>query len=100
MKKRWLKRMLILPAAAIFLLLLGISLLHTPPARRFVYEQVRARLLKKLSVDVRASRFHYNLFTREITLEDLIVRSVSAPDLPPIFRAERIYLKPALLSIT
>jgi outer membrane protein assembly complex protein YaeT len=98
MKKRWLKRMLILPAAATFLLLLGISLLHTPPARRFVYEQVRARLLKKLSVDVRASRLHYNLFTREITLENLIVRSVSAPDLPPIFRAERIYIKPALLS--
>ena len=91
--------MLLLPAAAIFLLLLGISLLHTPPARRLVFEQVRTRLLKKLAMDVRASRFHYNLFTREITLEDLTVRSVSAPDLPPIFRADRIYAKPALLSI-
>ena len=99
MKKRWLRLMRIIPAAAIFLLLLGISLLHTPPARRLVFEQVRTRLLKKLAMDVRANRFHYNLFTREITLEDLTVRSVSAPDLPPIFRADRIYVKPALLSI-
>jgi outer membrane protein assembly complex protein YaeT len=99
MKKRWLKFMLISPAAAVFFLLLGISLLHTPPARRLVFEQVRARLLKKLALDIHASRFHYNLFTREITLEDLTVRSVSAPDLPPIFRADRIYVKPALLSI-
>jgi outer membrane protein assembly complex protein YaeT len=99
MKKRWLKLMLILSAAAIFLLLLGISLLHIPLARRLVFEQVRTRLLKTLAIDVRANRFHYNLFTREITLEDLTVRSVSAPDLPPIFRADRIYVKPALLSI-
>jgi len=63
MKKRWLKFMLILPAAAIFLLLLGISLLHTPPARRLVFEKVRVHILKKLAMDVRASGFHYNLFT-------------------------------------
>ena len=99
MKKRRLRLMRIIPVAVIFLLLLGISLIHTPPARRLVFEQVRTRLLKKLALDVRADRFHYNLFTREITLEGLTVRSVSAPDLPPIFHADRIYLKPAILSI-
>ena len=99
MKKRLLRLMGIIPAAAIFLLLLGIALLHTPPARRLVFEQVRTRLLKELAMDVRADRFHYNLFTREITLEGLTVRSVAAPDLPPIFHADRIYVKPALLSI-
>ena len=99
MKKRWLRLMLILPAAAISLLLLGIGLLHTPPARRLIFERVCAHLLKKLAIDVRAASFHYNLIARDITLEDLTVRSASAPDLPAIFHADRVYIKPALLSI-
>ena len=99
MKRRWLRLMLIIPAAAILLLLLGVSLLHTPPARRFIFERARASLLNRFAIDIQAAAFRFNLFTSEVTIEDLTARSASTPDLPPLFHADRIYLKPELFSI-
>ena len=82
--------MLLLSAAVVFILLLGLGLLHTPPVQRFVFERLRALLLDRSAIDIQASGFRFSLFGRDITLEDLRVRSSSAPDLPPLFQAERI----------
>ncbi len=99
MKKRWLKLILALFAAAVAILLLGLGLIHTPPARHFILESVRARLLRESGIDVRAGGFRFNLFAATVTLEDITVRSAAAPSLPPLFQAESIYLKPDVFSI-
>ena len=85
--------MLLIPAAVVLILLLGLGLLHTPPVQRFAFERLRTLLLDKSAIDIQASGFRFSLFGREITLEDLRVRSTSAPDLPPLFQAERISVK-------
>ena len=90
---------LIIPAAVIFVLLLGISLLHTPPARHFILAQVHNRLLRDSEVYIQAAEFHFNLFTGKITLEDFTVRAAAATDLPPLFHADRVYLRPEVFSV-
>ena len=99
MKRRWLKLMVQISAAAVFLVLLGIGLLHTPPARRFIFEQARTRLQSKSAIDIQAAGFRFNPISGEIRLEDFTVRSSAAPDLPPLFHADQVYVKPEILSI-
>jgi outer membrane protein assembly complex protein YaeT len=93
MKRRWLKRTIYISATTASLLLLGFALLHTPPARRFAFNRVRAFLHDKSSIDIQVSGFRFNLFNSEVTLEGLTVRSAAAANLPPIFHADRIDLK-------
>jgi outer membrane protein assembly complex protein YaeT len=93
MKRRWLRRTLYISAAAIFILLLGLALLHTPPVMRFAINRARHYLHDKSAIDIQASAIRFNLFRSEVTLENLTVKSSTAPGLPPIFRANRIKLK-------
>jgi outer membrane protein assembly complex protein YaeT len=99
MKKRWLRLMLLISAAVVLLLLLGLSLLHTPPVQRLAFERLRTLLLDMSAIDIQASGFRFNLFRRSIALEGLSVRSASAPGLPPLFQAERIFVKLSLRGI-
>ncbi len=81
------------------LLLLALALLHTPPVQRFSFKQLRALLLEKSRIDIQASGFRFNLLKNDVSLENLTVRSALAPELPPIFQAERIYLQPKIRNI-
>lgn len=99
MKKRRLRLLWLIPAVAIAILLLGAVLLHTPLARRLIFEQARARLLRSSAIDIQTAGFKYNLFTGKIELEDLTIRAAAAPDLPPLFHADRVYLEPDLSAI-
>jgi outer membrane protein assembly complex protein YaeT len=93
MKRRWLRRTLYILAAGVFILLLGIALLHTPLAKRLAFDRIRHYLHDKSAIDIQASAFRFNLFKGEATLEGLTARSTLAAGLPPIFRADRIDLK-------
>ena len=62
---------------------------HTPPARRLVLEKTAA-LLHDQGIDFAASRLDYNLFLLRFELRDVRVRSRQAPDLPPVFTADRV----------
>lgn len=81
------------------MLLLGLGLLHTPPIQRFAFERLRAFLLTKSAIDLQASQFRFNLFRRDAALEDLVVRSASAPDFPPLFQAKHIEVRPNIRDI-
>jgi outer membrane protein assembly complex protein YaeT len=93
MKRRLLRRTLYISAAVVLILLLGLALLHTPPVMRFAFNRARQYLHDKSSIDIQASSFRFNLFKSEATIEDLTIKSSTAPGLPPIFRANRIKLK-------
>ncbi|MBN1566934.1 MAG: translocation/assembly module TamB domain-containing protein [Acidobacteria bacterium] len=93
MKRSWKRLIFLIPAAAALILLLSLSLLHAPPVQRFVFERLRAVLLKRSAIDIQASRFRFNLFRRDIALDDLTVRSASAPTLPPLFHAKSIHAR-------
>lgn len=58
-----------------------LTALHTPPARRMVFDQARAALARR-GVSLEAARIDYNLLTLTARLTDLRVRSVSALELP------------------
>ena len=99
MKKRWLRPVSILFSAIALLFLGAYFLLQTPPVTRLILGRIREYLQVSSKIDLRASGMTFNLLKRSVTLEDVVIRSTSAPDLPPFFSASRIYAKPGIISI-
>ena len=98
MKKRLLRTALILSTAVVLLIVCAFLFLHTPQAGRMTLGQARNYLLRS-GIDLRASRMDFNLLNQSVTLENAVVRSDSAQDLPPLFRASRIYVRLGILNV-
>lgn len=79
----------ILGISVLVLVVGGVLLLHTPPARRVVVGQV-TELLRQQNVDFALDNLDYNLLELTLTLRNLSVTSSDAPSLPPIARIERL----------
>jgi len=65
--------------------------LHTPPVRRYALKQL-VQILGRQGLDFDASEVSYNLLTLQATLGHVTVRSRQTPDLPPLAKADRIYV--------
>jgi len=73
------------------LVLLGVALvvLHTPPARRFLLDQLISMLADR-DVNFAAGEVEYNLIEGTATLRDVRVSASDAQDLGVLLRARRI----------
>jgi outer membrane protein assembly complex protein YaeT len=93
MGKRWPKLLLTILSITAGVFILAFLLLLTPPAKNFAFEQLRNYLQSHSRIDLQASRMQLDLFRGTMSLENPIIRSVSEPGLPPLFKAERILIK-------
>jgi outer membrane protein assembly complex protein YaeT len=89
---RIVRAILAILAAVFLLVLLLVVAVHTPPGRRFVLHKV-SEALRSRGIDFQASTLRYNLFTLQATLAGVVVRSATAPDLPPLASVPRIRLR-------
>ncbi len=88
MSARSLRRITARLAAGVLLLAaLIFGLLHAPPARRYILAEARSALERR-GILLEASGLDYNLLTLRFTLRDLRLRSLAAPDLPELARAQ------------
>src|SRR5262245_59280429 len=71
------------------LIILAVALLHTPPARRWALKKT-VQIMDKQGISFNSSNFSYNLLELSATLNDVVIRSPQAPDLPPLLRANRV----------
>ncbi|MBI3278414.1 MAG: translocation/assembly module TamB domain-containing protein [Acidobacteria bacterium] len=71
------------------LLVFLVALLHTPPVRRFALKK-GIEILEKQGVQFDASQFSYNLLALSATLDNVVVRSPQAPELPPLLEVDRV----------
>ena len=69
--------------------------LHTPPARHFVLGEF-SQILARQGIDFDASQLDYNLLGVRLELRNVRVKSRSAPDLPPVLLADRIWARLSL----
>lgn len=83
---------------AVAALVLAVSALHTPPARQWVLRQA-VEFARAQGIAVAATSLHYNLPALSVAVEGLEVRSPQAPDLPPLFRADRVEVDLALVAL-
>ena len=65
------------------LIAVALSVIHTPPARRLALRQVQ-ELIRQQGITLDSSGLDYNLLTGLATLHNVVIKSQSAPDLPPI----------------
>ena len=77
--------------AAVVLVVALLLLLHTPPARRYVVNQV-TNLLQQQNIQFSTDELRYNLLDLRLSLRNLRVRSQTAPDLPPFATIDRLSL--------
>jgi outer membrane protein assembly complex protein YaeT len=98
MKKRWLKWVLIVAAGVIIVLLSALILVQMQAFNHLILNQAR-NYLHKSGIDLSASGIHLDLWNSAVTLDNVIVRSTAAPDLPPIFQASRIDTKLGIRNI-
>jgi outer membrane protein assembly complex protein YaeT len=93
MKKRWLKWLLIISAAVVIVFFGALLLLRTSAVNRLILDQARNYLRKNSGIELNASRMRLDILGSGVTLENVIVRSTSAPDLPPLFKAPKIHAR-------
>ncbi len=76
-------------AGILAVLVLFVTLLHTPTVRRYALKQA-IQILAREGVDLEASQIDYNLLTLTATLGHVTVRSRQTPDLPPVAEVDRL----------
>ena len=86
-KRRAWKIIRISAAGAIFAVL-AFSLLMTPPVKRFAFDYLCRYLDRAAGIRIEASAVSLNFFRASAAFENLTVRDSSAPELPPVFRAD------------
>jgi outer membrane protein assembly complex protein YaeT len=90
MKRRWLRLAVLVPIIILGNIILAFFLLQTPPAARLIFRQLQNYLKNESNIDLEASGFHLNTLRGRVRLEGVEVRSISALNLPPILRIDRI----------
>jgi outer membrane protein assembly complex protein YaeT len=98
MKRRWLRFVVSISAALALPILGAFILLQTPLVNRFLMERARDYLHSKSGMELSASQMNLNPLGRSVTLENVVVKSAQAPDLPPFFKASRIYARLSVLN--
>ena len=93
MKKRWVRRIIQILAAGAVLAALALCLIMTPPAQRFAFNYLCHYLNNNAGIRVEASIVSLNYFRGRTALENLAISSTSAPELPPVFRADHAALE-------
>jgi outer membrane protein assembly complex protein YaeT len=78
--------------ALVLLIALGIALLHSGPARRYVLRQLPP-FLGELGIDFQAVSLDYNLFQPSVELHGVRVQSAAALDLPPLVTLDRVSVR-------
>ena len=73
----------------LFLIALGLLLVHTSPVRKIFLNKLSA-ILQTKEIAFEAADLEYNLFRSSVTLHKVVVRSAAAPDLPPIAQADQL----------
>jgi outer membrane protein assembly complex protein YaeT len=98
MKRRWLKRLLIVLGVPAALIAIAVTVLQTPLVARLMFNQVRNYLHNKSGIDLKCTRFDFSLFRQTATLENIVIRSTSSPELPPVFKASKIHVQLGVLN--
>ena len=80
---RLFRRLVRLAVVLIGLILIGLAVLHLPPVRARVLDQVRGYAAQELGVALQASSLGYNVLTRTIELRDLSLAATPGSPLPP-----------------
>jgi outer membrane protein assembly complex protein YaeT len=93
MGKRWPKLLLKILSITAGVFVLAFLLLLTPPAKNFALKQLRNYMQSRSGIDLQATRMQFDLFRGTMSLENPIIRSVSEPGLPPLFKADRLQIK-------
>jgi outer membrane protein assembly complex protein YaeT len=75
-----------------------VAVIHTPPVRKYALRQV-IQILGDRGVTFDASSLDYNLLRLSVSLRDVVVRSPQAPDLPPVARADQVWVNLSLRKI-
>ncbi len=75
--------------ALLFVVLLGV--IHTPQARRYALRQAVA-ILGRQGIQFQAGDFDFQLWGGRATLRDVEIRSKQHPELPPILRADHVFV--------
>lgn len=81
------------------LLLTVLVLIQTPQAGRFMLKQADRYLRSGPRLTLKAGQLKVDLLARSVELEDVTVRATAASDLPPLFQAERIFVRPGIANI-
>ncbi len=98
MKRRSLKLVALAFAAIVLVTVSAFVLLQTSLVSRFIFNRVRGYLHSNSGINLSASRINLNLLKKTVLLQDVSIRSASAPDLPPIFKSPRIYARLGILN--
>jgi outer membrane protein assembly factor BamA/autotransporter translocation and assembly factor TamB len=90
----------VIVAVIILIIAIGLFVLQTGPAKRYVFGKVQASLAESSGIDLHASSLNYTLGRRVfVTMDNAIVRSTQAPGLPPVARIDHVQLQLALLPL-
>src|SRR5262245_11754009 len=86
---RWRRWTFGAPAAALFVLVVAVGLVHTPTVRRMVLQRAVVALQDRLNLRMTAAALSYNLFALRISLSDVAIAGTATPD-QPFARAARL----------
>jgi outer membrane protein assembly complex protein YaeT len=90
LRNRRVLRFIFIVACSIFVLLgIGVALLHTPTAKWLAFEQVR-KILQAQGIVLEVADFDYNLLAFHVSSDRVLIRGVSAPELPSVFTADHM----------
>ena len=99
MRNRRVLRVIAVVACVIVLLLCAvIVLLHTSPAKRLAFEQVR-EILARQGVVLEAVDFDYGLLPFHVSTGRVSIHSAAAPDLPALFAADHFTVEIGLFDL-
>ena len=89
------KRNVLLAAAVGVVLLAALALifLRTPYPARFAFERIQEELRVNYSLDLRAGRTDLDVAHGALTLHDVRLQSLDNPDLPPLARAQKVFVR-------
>jgi outer membrane protein assembly complex protein YaeT len=98
MKKRRMRLVLIVSALIAGLAVLAVLLLQTPQASGFAFKQLQ-RYLRDSGIDLQASDVRLDFFRGSARLDNVVVRSISKPGLPPFLRIKGVYADLSIRSV-
>jgi len=92
-KKRWF-RLAIIPAAVTFAILVSaFFLIQTQAAKSALFRHLQKYLLERSGMELQASAIRADWIRGEASLENVTLRHISAPGMPPLFKAARIDIR-------
>ncbi len=99
MRKRRLRFWIRTLSAIAAVLVLVLLFLLTPAAQDLAFKNLTQYLRSRSGIDIHASGVRLDFFRGIAVLENVEIRSLSAPELPPLFKADRIYADAGILDI-